>query len=155
MSGSAFRDVWAAAPWRPIRNCPGRFVTSALSDLTIEQVRGRAGIDEDAWVRLELPRLAEAQARAGRDAVDVTLFQSDIGSGGGLITYVKVDSFVHTLNTPSGLARKLWALGVRAEDVGAGDLGICLRVLDLVGGDEGNTLAPVFIPCVLAGLRAL
>lgn len=31
---------------------------------------------------------------------------------GGLITYVKADRFVHTLNTPSGMRRKLTAMDI-------------------------------------------
>jgi len=45
---------------------------------------------------------------AARDPVHVALLD-----GGGLISYRRADGhFVHTLNTPDGLARKLAQLGI-------------------------------------------
>jgi hypothetical protein len=48
-----------------------------------------------------------------RDPIHVLVFPD----AGGLITYVKKDRFVHTLNTPSGLKRKLDAIGLNADSI--------------------------------------
>ena len=92
---SALFDRWA---WRPIPNCPGRYVLAAgpVATPPQEMVPGADGGPE------HLSALA-------RDPVIVTQF-----GDGGLISYRKVDGmFVHTLNTREGFERKLQQLGVR------------------------------------------
>ena len=83
--------------WRPIPGCPGRSVlqggdaTLAPADL----------LGPEALVR-------RFEVSAARDPVWVSLLPD-----GGVISYERPDaSFVHTLNTPTGLARKLAQLGI-------------------------------------------
>src|SRR4051794_39900465 len=83
--------------WRPIRDCPGRYV-----------LRG-AGYDlSPADVLGEERSLSEHNVQAARDTVLVASL-----NGGGLISYRRADgSFLHTLNTTEGFERKLLQLGI-------------------------------------------
>jgi hypothetical protein len=88
-------DRWA---WRPIPNCPGRYVLAAgpVATLPEEIVAGANDGSEHVSV-------------AARDPVIVTPFDD-----GGLISYRKAEGmFLHTLNTREGLERKLRQLGIR------------------------------------------
>lgn len=59
-------------------------------------------------------QVTEHRSEAARDTVLVAVL-----AGGGLISYRRSDgSFVHTLNTPEGFARKLKQLGIEAEGSG-------------------------------------
>ena len=91
-----FEELWRRYEWKPIRNCPGRYVLKAITKLRPED------LCESVVESLEyLP------AAAG-DPVLVTRLKS-----GGLISYLKKDaSLVHTLNTDAGFARKLEQLGI-------------------------------------------
>jgi hypothetical protein len=90
-----FDELFAAWPWKPIPNCPGRFVLPP-SSLTPQQL-----LQDDA----PLPR---RRAAAARDPVITAAIDN-----GGLITYCKPDGrYVHTLNTPEGFERKLAELAV-------------------------------------------
>ena len=95
---TTFESVRARHAWRPIPNCPGRFVLKKTPATPLE-IAGIAGVEE------------YHQPAAGKDPVVVVRF----ADGGGLISYEHTDGFVHTLNTPEGLARKLAAMAVRAE----------------------------------------
>jgi hypothetical protein len=95
---------WA---FKPIRNCPGRYVL-APSEF--------GGPPE----RLLGPGFGtrEVRPKAARDTVVVTAF----GDGGGLISYRRADgTHVHTLNTQEGFERKLRELGVAFPDAETGD----------------------------------
>ena len=84
--------------WRPIPNCPGRFVLAAgpVAAPPGEIVPDASGVSEHVIA-------------AARDPVIVTRFDD-----GGLISYRKAgDMFLHTLNTIDGLERKLDQLGIR------------------------------------------
>jgi hypothetical protein len=92
---SALFDRWA---WRPIPNCPGRYVLSAgpVATLPEEIVPGATGGSEHLCA-------------TAKDPVIVTPFED-----GGLISYGKADGmFLHTLNTREGFERKLHQLGIR------------------------------------------
>ena len=92
---SALFDRWA---WRPIPNCPGRYVLGAGPVATPPEgiVPGASGCSEHLCV-------------TARDPVIVTPFED-----GGLISYRKADGmFLHTLNTREGFERKLRQLGIR------------------------------------------
>ena len=92
---AALFDRWT---WRPIPNCPGRFVLSAgpVAAPPEDMVPGASGGSEHVSV-------------TARDPVIVTPFED-----GGLISYRKADgTFLHTLNTREGLDRKLLQLGIR------------------------------------------
>ena len=87
-------DRWA---WRPIPNCPGRFVlaTGSVAMPPDEIVQGARG--------------SEHLCAGASDPVIVTPF-----ADGGLISYRKAEGrFLHTLNTREGLERKLLQLGIR------------------------------------------
>ena len=83
--------------WHPIRGCPGRLVLrGAPPNLSLSDLVGPA-----------VPIQSYGVA-AARDQVLVAIL-----SDGGLISYRRDDgSYVHTLNTPEGLARKLGQLGI-------------------------------------------
>ena len=83
--------------WRPIHNCPGRYVLAAGGS--------RLAPTELLERRVAVHRFHSAQAR---DPVLVAPLCQ-----GGLISYKHEDgSFVHTLNTQQGFARKLAQLDI-------------------------------------------
>ena len=88
-----------AANWelRPIRNCPGRFVIrTPTTEMSPRELLG-AGAEIHTFI-----------VAAARDTVLVA--QLD---GGGLISYRREDgTYLHTLNTAEGFARKLLDLGI-------------------------------------------
>lgn len=92
-----FDELMKAWDWKPIRNCPGRYVLrGARNDLRLQELL----IDD-----------AEAEqyyVDAAPDAVLVMQLED-----GGIISYQREDgSFLHTLNTPEGFRRKLLQLGI-------------------------------------------
>lgn len=90
-----FDALWARFGWRPIPGCPGRFV-----------LRGQHGLSPTDLLGAVAPQTFTVPA--AQDPVLVASF-----AGGGLISYARPDgSFVHTLNTEEGLARKLGQLGI-------------------------------------------
>ena len=93
-----FDEIMSRWPWRPIPNCPGRFVLPGLSTLAPSEIVSAAiGVMTDHVIP------------ATPDPVVVAQF-----ADGGLISYRKPDgSFVHTLNTSEGFDRKLRQLGIR------------------------------------------
>ncbi|MFY9610093.1 MAG: hypothetical protein WAU45_15950 [Blastocatellia bacterium] len=97
MAEATFEQVFNVGTWQPIRNCPGRYaLRGGDSHLTITAIAGR---------EIEI---SEFRSEAARDTVLVAVL-----AGGGLISYRRADgSFVHTLNTQEGFARKLKQLGI-------------------------------------------
>lgn len=92
-----FGDVFAQGAWKPIPNCPGRFVLR--SDLGTQTLADLLG-NEVNWVR--------RRSHAARDEVAVAEL-----ADGGLISYCRDDgTYVHTLNTAEGFLRKRTMLGV-------------------------------------------
>lgn len=90
-----FAELWARG-WAPIHGCPGRYVLRGGSALTPAELLGDG---------TPLGRFVVAGAR---DPVHVAALD-----GGGLISYSRPDgTWVHTLNTPEGFARKLAQLGI-------------------------------------------
>ena len=86
-------------PWRPIPNCPGRFVLSS----------GPSALAPSEIVTASIGVVTEHIVPATPDPVIVAEFED-----GGLLSYRKPDgSFIHTLNTREGLDRKLRQLGIR------------------------------------------
>jgi hypothetical protein len=91
-----FDELMAARPWKPIRDCPGRYVLPP----TTETPGTVAGVDEAVVHQYQLP--------TARDPIVVATIV-----GGGIISYRRADGrFVHTLNTPEGFSRKLQQLGI-------------------------------------------
>ena len=100
------RERWN---WHEIRGCPGRFVVSKTGDTVSPEVLLDSiveGRDASKLVRRE--RIVRDPPQ---DDVFVAIFL-DSQPPGGLITFCKRDgTFVHTFNEPSGLDRKLRAMG--------------------------------------------
>ena len=91
-----FRELFERLAWRPIPNCPGRYVLAAGPVATPP-----GDIVPDAAI-------SEHVSIVARDPVIVTAFDD-----GGLISYRKADgTFLHTLNTGEGFERKLHQLGI-------------------------------------------
>jgi hypothetical protein len=91
------QQLLAARTWKPIRNCPGRYVLMKpepmLSPETLAEVETAP---------------TEFSVKAAKDLVLVLTLD-----GGGLISYQRSDgSYVHTLNDRTGLERKLAQLGI-------------------------------------------
>lgn len=94
---ATFDQLWCNQSWQQIPNCPGRF-------------------------RLTVRDSNLAPARLIGGTVDVREYDLSICpdtvlvaelSGGGLISYRRSNqTYVHTLNTPDGFARKLKQLGI-------------------------------------------
>ena len=97
MTFDALMMKWS---WKPIRNCPGRYIICAApTDLSPEDWLGSA-------TGIRLFRVAAAQ-----DAVVVARLDK-----GGVISYSRADgTYLHTLNTEEGFERKLRNLGLKLE----------------------------------------
>ena len=94
-----FDEIMSRWPWRPIPNCPGRFVLSS----------GRSSLAPSEIASGSISVVTEHVIPATPDPVVVAEFED-----GGVISYRKPDgSFIHTLNTIEGLDRKLRQLGIR------------------------------------------
>jgi len=90
-----FDELMVARPWKPIRDCPGRYVLPP----TAETPASLAGTGV---------RFRHYHVAAARDRVVI----AQIGDG-GIISYQRPDGrYVHTLNTLEGFARKLEQLGI-------------------------------------------
>jgi hypothetical protein len=95
MTFAALFDRWA---WRPIPNCPGRYVLAAGPVATPPE-----DLVPDANGQ------SEQVCLTAKDPVIVTPCED-----GGLISYRKAGGmFLHTLNTREGFERKLAQLGIR------------------------------------------
>lgn len=119
--GAYLQKLWESHKWKEIKNCPGRYVSprnKRLSTLTPTEVLDSL-VDFVNWTPKSLKtvvgrvgsrlifRGAHIAANAERDSCWFFTFCD----GGGLITYEKADGiFVHTLNTQSGLMRKVNAV---------------------------------------------
>lgn len=94
-----FERLMSAWRWAAIPDCPGRFVLSDPEAPRSPQELLGAGI-----------HCSEHRSEQATDTVIVARMDD-----GGLISYRKKDGgYVHTLNTPEGLARKLVQLGIAA-----------------------------------------
>jgi hypothetical protein len=94
MTFAALMSAWR---WRPIANCPGRFVLmSGPTDMTPRDLVGAAAGFE------------EFRVATARDVVVVARFDD-----GGIISYRRANgAYLHTLNTGEGFERKLAQLGI-------------------------------------------
>ncbi|EOD25675.1 hypothetical protein EMIHUDRAFT_354009 [Emiliania huxleyi CCMP1516] len=110
--GRELQRLWMLGTWRPLKQCDGRYVSRNVewSALALRELCESVGVTAAGHVvtcREAGPRDDEVQCVRLR-------------GGGGLLTYAKeadggVARHVHTLNTESGLARKLLALGGGAD----------------------------------------
>ncbi len=96
-----FNEVFTTWDWRPIRNCPGRYILPAESgDLTPSEVLRSA------------VKTVEYRVASARDLVVIARLDE-----GGLISYKRTDGrYLHTLNTQEGFERKLSQLGIDLRD---------------------------------------
>jgi hypothetical protein len=96
----SIRTLLTRWPWKPIRNCPGRFVLVTTNrSMRLDVLLGR---DCDAQT---------FASHAAKDRVLVVPLED-----GGLISYAQPDGrFIHTLNTTEGFGRKLSQLGITLE----------------------------------------
>lgn len=97
-----FNELKRRWRWRPIGNCPGRFVlcrhqeeyATSFDELVKEHGGGKAYGTVHTQDAVRVIELAD----------------------GGLISYYRPDgSIVHTLNTPEGFARKLKQLQIQLD----------------------------------------
>ena len=96
----SFEDLFLRWDWRPIPGCPGRYSLS----LDVFSGKPERLLSETCAVR-------EFQSPKAPDPVSVAPID-----GGGLISYRKPDGrFIHTLNTPEGLKRKLHQLEIEQD----------------------------------------
>ena len=101
--GRELQRVWWACRWKAIPRCDGRFVSRdrSLARLALAALCERLSVDAS-------PVVIVRGLHGATDIVTAVRFRG----GGGLLTYSRGDGVhVHTLNTESGLARKLLALG--------------------------------------------
>ncbi|RMG56335.1 MAG: hypothetical protein D6723_00530 [Acidobacteria bacterium] len=92
-----FDELMKRWTWQPLPRCPGRYKLVGVDRFTsLSQLLG-SGVP-----------IYRFRVAAARDLVLVAALDR-----GGLISYQRADgSFVHTLNTPEGFARKLAQLGI-------------------------------------------
>ncbi|ETV67702.1 hypothetical protein H257_16168 [Aphanomyces astaci] len=109
--GATLQALWEAWTWKMIPNCPGRYVTKknkVLAAMPLEDLVGllNNNVDGTSGGTQDI-RVIHTTSDTIVDAVHVAVFPD----GGGVITYCKPSgAFVHTLNTQSGLERKLAGL---------------------------------------------
>lgn len=94
---TTFQDLWARWPWRPIRNCPGRFILP----WTEQPISFEVLLDGSCHPQ-------SFSSPVARDSVLVVPLEDS-----GLISYRQPDGrLIHTLNTAEGFSRKLQQLGI-------------------------------------------
>lgn len=88
-----FEKAFKTGNWKPIRNCPGRFLL----------IGGRSEINIENLSESRNP-VVEISTEIVPDKVLIMEFED----GGGIISFVKdAGKFIHTLNTKEGFKRKL------------------------------------------------
>ena len=94
---TTFDDLWSHQAWLDIPGCPGRYrLRERISTRSPKDLVGGS------------TELQEYDVPSCRDTVLVAKLR-----GGGLISYRQSnETYVHTLNTPEGFARKLEQLGI-------------------------------------------
>ena len=97
-----FDELMRRRTWVPIANCPGRFILAG----------GPHALPPEELLESPSP-LSTFDVATARDTVAVGHLDD-----GGVISYRRADgSYVHTLNTAEGFARKLRQLGIESRDV--------------------------------------
>ena len=94
---TTFDELWDHWTWRPIRNCPGRFVIPRTDHLVSFEILLGYSCSPQTY-----------KSPMAKDPVSVIPLEN-----GGLISYQQPDGrLIHTLNTPEGFARKLRQLQI-------------------------------------------
>ena len=109
--GHCLQVLWEAFPWSKMRvHCPGRYyIPRGIASRDSPRVL----IDNLQWSEsiklLLVSRLTEI-SKDGKDPMLLIFFPG----GGGLLTYTKQNppTYIHTLNTSSGMERKLKAMNL-------------------------------------------
>ncbi|CAK9099158.1 Uncharacterized protein SCF082_LOCUS46446 [Durusdinium trenchii] len=152
--GAALEELWQLLSWREIRNCPGRYTTSDLEARFVEPSR--------LLERLSLasPGVPLTLELAHKDPI----VMHRLPGGGGLLSYCKANAtFVHTLNTESGLIRKVDALGVgnwgrllesEPATYAAEACRACVAVLPFLLDSEKNAAASALVQVLRRTARA-
>lgn len=93
MAQSDYESLRAAFPWVDIPGCPGRYrLEVGLPEMAPAQIAGTGA------------ETVHATSPVCRDPIELV----HLPGGGALLSYRRGNgTYVHTLNTPSGLARKL------------------------------------------------
>lgn len=88
-----FEKAFNTGKWKPIRNCPGRFVLiGGGSEILVEN----------------LSESKNPVVEFSTETVPDKVLTIEFEDGGGIISYIKDDGrFIHTLNTREGFKRKL------------------------------------------------
>lgn len=102
-SGSMFSILFQKFSWKEIPNCPGRFLLCKDDNIRVRFVTPIDFLDQKVNVRV-------FSSNVCRDKVHIGRFNDF--EGGGLLSYQKDDGFVHSLNTNTGLKRKMDHLGL-------------------------------------------
>ena len=101
---TTFQELWDRWPWRPIRDCPGRFVLP----WTEQPISFEVLLDCSC-----VPQTFSSPV--AKDPVLVVPLED-----GGLISYRQPDSrLIHTLNTSEGFSRKLQQLEITLQNTNA------------------------------------
>ena len=98
---TTFQELWNRWPWRPIRNCPGRFVLPwTEKPISLEKLLGCS---------------CKPQTFSSPEAKDPVLVITL--EDGGLISYQQTDDrVIHTLNTQEGFSRKIRQLKITLSE---------------------------------------
>ncbi|POM73852.1 Hypothetical protein PHPALM_9263 [Phytophthora palmivora] len=112
------------ATWKMIRNCPGRYIIKhkkhnpfLIDGVPVTSIDTGDFVHKALATSGEVPTFIVHDLESPRciDRVKVVVFGTE-GCGGGVITYCKQQDgeviYVHTLNTASGLRRKLGGLQI-------------------------------------------
>jgi hypothetical protein len=139
--GRELERLWRLTRWRALANCDGRFVCreKRLEPLSLAAVCRECGLN------LASPVVQCRDEAEGIDAAECVR----LCGGGGILTYIKPNGRrVHTLNTESGLCRKLLGMGATEELARTlhGEPGLLFRtlccVLDAIPEHERTQSAP-------------
>ena len=116
--GRALQRLWAHhIEWREIRGCPGRYTTTRASGDVVRHTSAAKLLDD-----LSTPFSSIFFEPENKDPCSISRCHN---GGGGLVTYIKACTkgltsrqvYVHTLNTESGLIRKVSCRAVQDHDI--------------------------------------
>jgi hypothetical protein len=94
----SFASLHSKYKWEEIPNCPGRYV------LTKEQKHSLSQRTPKEFLEDEHVTVHSFSSTVCKDPICIVRFED----GGGLLSYQHANaSYTHTLNTPSGLVRKM------------------------------------------------
>lgn len=140
--GHGLQILWQNYTWKAIPRCDGRYTCRATNGLNPSTLLGTT-------------RLVCLRERS--DQYDGVVAGRFLG-GGGVLSYQKRHSWVHTLNTDSGLCRKLLAIGMCDQFIHTLDPRPRLifrsieRLLSCIAEPERTVQAPAAAAAIRLGL---